>query len=275
MPEQYLCHSNDLHGFRRLGDFDPRLHARAGLRDPQSIADPQPVAAALRQPRRDQLRIGETIGGQLISAAAAVPDGGGPQHFAGPVAAARDLQERHAMGEIYHPPSNPSDNQSKLARRATTGLLATGLIPSLLFTLTSRAAHSQVILNEMPVTFTVEGYGNATTGATREAASVRGQAPDAVLFDGAARVLARLSTVNGPDIGARVVVEGSTYHVHLIEASVLLFGSAGRLEVGKRMGLPDVLTGYAPNSFAFTKAEFGPPTGRSLDPGGGLQTQFF
>ena len=178
------------------------------------------------------------------------------------------------MGEIYHPSSNPSDNQSNLARRATTGLLATGLIPSLLFTLTSRAAHSQVILNEMPVTLTVEGYGNTTTGATREAASVRGRAPAPVLFDGATRVLARLSTVNGPDIGARVVVEGSTDHVHLSEASVLLFGSAGRLEVGKRMGLPDVLTGYAPNSFAFTTAEFGPPTGRSLDPGGGLQTQF-
>jgi hypothetical protein len=37
---------------------------------------------------------------------------------------------------------------------------------------------------------------------------------------------------------------------------------------------PDVLTGYAPNSFTFTTAAFGPPTGRTLDPGGGLQTQF-
>ena len=59
------------------------------------------------------------------------------------------------MSEIYHPSSNPSDNQSNLVRRARTGLLATGLISSLLLTLTSRAAHSQVILNEMPVTFTV------------------------------------------------------------------------------------------------------------------------
>jgi len=178
------------------------------------------------------------------------------------------------MSEIHHPSSHPSDKQLNLARRATTGLLATGLIPSLLFTLTSRPARSQVILNETPVTLTVEGYGNATAGATREVASVRGQAPDPLLFDGAARVLARLRIFNGPDIGARVVVERSTNHVRLSEASVLLFGSAGRLEIGKRMGLPDVLTGYAPNSFAFTTAEFGPPTGRSLDPGGGLQTQF-
>ncbi len=178
------------------------------------------------------------------------------------------------MSAIYHASSNPSNNPSNLAHRATTGLLARGLIPSLLFALTSLPANSQVILNETPVTLTVEGYGNATIGATREAASVRGQVPDPILFDGAARVLARLRIFNGPDIGARVVAEGSTNHVRLSEASVLLFGSAGRLEVGKRMGLPDVLTGYAPNSFAFTTAEFGPPTGRSLDPGGGLQTQF-
>src|SRR6266478_4895644 len=184
------------------------------------------------------------------------------------------LAERHAMSAIYHTSPNSSDKQLHLAHRATTGLLATGLITSLLFALTSLPVHSQVILKEMPVTFTVEGYGNATAAATREAASVRGQGPDSVLFDGAARVLARLTIFNGPDIGARVVVEGSTDHVHLSEVSALLFGSAGRLEVGKRMGLPDVLTGYAPNSFAFTTAEFGPPTGRSLDPGGGLQTQF-
>jgi predicted porin len=70
------------------------------------------------------------------------------------------------------------------------------------------------------------------------------------------------------------VAETSNGNARLSEASVVLFGSAGRLEVGKRMGLPDVLSGYAPNSFTFTMAEFGPPTGRTLDPGGGLQTQF-
>jgi predicted porin len=35
-----------------------------------------------------------------------------------------------------------------------------------------------------------------------------------------------------------------------------------------------VLTGYAPNNFQFTSAEFGPASGPSLDPGGGLHTSF-
>lgn len=108
----------------------------------------------------------------------------------------------------------------------------------------------------------------------REAASIRGQAPDAVSFDGAARVLARLTKLDGPNIGLRVVAQASKHDARVSEVSILLFGSAGRLEIGKRMGLPDVLTGYAPNSFTFTTAEFGPPTGRTLDPGGGLQSPF-
>lgn len=73
---------------------------------------------------------------------------------------------------------------------------------------------------------------------------------------------------------SRVSGRGIHHASRVSEASALLFGSAGRLEIGKRMGLPDILTGYAPNSFTFTVAESGPPTGRSLDPGGGLQTQF-
>jgi predicted porin len=35
-----------------------------------------------------------------------------------------------------------------------------------------------------------------------------------------------------------------------------------------------VLTGYAPNNFQFTSAEFGPASGPSLDPAGRLQTAF-
>jgi predicted porin len=62
--------------------------------------------------------------------------------------------------------------------------------------------------------------------------------------------------------------------LRLAEASILIFGKAGRLEIGERQGLPDVLTGYAPNSFTFTGAEFGPASGPSLDPGGGLQHAF-
>ena len=168
-------------------------------------------------------------------------------------------------------------DQSALAavapRRAVTRS-TTGCVTALLVALTSPPARSQVVLNAMPVSFTIETYGNATAGVTREADTIRGPSPDAASFDGAARVLARIAILNGPDIGARVVAEGTTNNVHVSEASLLLFGSAGRLEFGKRMGLPDVLSGYAPNSFTFATAEFGPPTGRTLDPGGGLQTQF-
>jgi predicted porin len=72
-----------------------------------------------------------------------------------------------------------------------------------------------------------------------------------------------------------LVVESSPEdRFNLAEASILLSGSHGRLEVGQRQGLPDVLTGYAPNNFAFTGAEFGPASGPSLDPGGGLQHAF-
>lgn len=161
--------------------------------------------------------------------------------------------------------------------RAITRSIA-GCTIALLIALISLPVQSQIVLNETPLTFTIEAYGNTTAGATTRSASTRGVAPDAVSFDGAARVLARLATLNGPDIGARAVVEGSTdsstNNIRVSEASLLFFGSAGRLEVGKRMGLPDVLSGYAPNSFTFAVAEFGPPTGRTLDPGGGLQTQF-
>jgi hypothetical protein len=176
--------------------------------------------------------------------------------------------ERHSMSDI------DQLVWAATARRRAITHSTVGFVAVLLFALNSPAAQTQVILNEMPISATIEAYGNATTGVMREAASIRGQTPDAVSFDGAARVLARLATLNGPNIGLRVVAEASNHDARVSEVSILLFGSAGRLEIGKRMGLPDVLTGYAPNSFTFTTAEFGPPTGRTLDPGGGLQTQF-
>lgn len=121
---------------------------------------------------------------------------------------------------------------------------------------------------------TVEGFGNFTAGA-QTGASTAGSHGDAWRFDGAFRILERLHLADVPDVGARVVAQRSPEKgAQISEASLLLFGQSGRLEVGKRMGLPDVLTGYAPNSFTFTNAEFGPHSGLSLDPGGGLQTAF-
>jgi hypothetical protein len=135
------------------------------------------------------------------------------------------------------------------------------------------ATYAQVSLEHGPIELTVEGYANATTGA----GDLRLDSDDFddgdLRIDAAIRALARWHNPSGPDAGLRLVVESSPEdEFDLAEASVLLFGDAGRIEIGDRQGLPDVLTGYAPNNFTFTGAEFGPASGPSLDPAGGLQT---
>lgn len=126
-----------------------------------------------------------------------------------------------------------------------------------------------------PLSLSTEGYVNATTAFSGEH-SFSGSVNDGNLrVDAALRVLGRWANPTGPDIGVRAVVERSPEdHFDLAEASLLIFGRAGRLEAGDRQGLPDVLLGYAPNNFTFTGAEFGPASGPSLDPGGGLQAAF-
>ena len=121
---------------------------------------------------------------------------------------------------------------------------------------------------------TVEGYANLTTAASDgfEAGASRRDDPRADL---AFRVLGKFKIDDGPDLGVRLVAESSPEdRLNLAEASLLWSGNLGRLEVGERQGLPDVLTGYAPNNFSFTGAEYGPASGPSLDPGGGLQHAF-
>lgn len=124
-------------------------------------------------------------------------------------------------------------------------------------------------------TLTTEGYTNLTS-AIGDGFVVGAQGNEGdVRADLALRLLGQIKNDNGPDLGLRLVVESSPEdRLNLAEASVLLFGSHGRLEIGDRQGLPDVLTGYAPNNFSFTGAEFGPASGPSLDPGGGLQHAF-
>jgi hypothetical protein len=122
---------------------------------------------------------------------------------------------------------------------------------------------------------TVEAFGNLTAGTTSGDSVAGGASADSWRFDGALRLLGRMHFDGAPDFGARVVVQTSPEdRLQLGEASVLLLSGSGRLEIGDRMGLPDVLTGYAPNNFTFTSAEFGPASGPSLDPAGGLQTAF-
>lgn len=128
-------------------------------------------------------------------------------------------------------------------------------------------AFAQVNSQSGSLALTVEGYANVTAGESAYETGLRA--------DLAVRALGQLKLDNGPDLGVRVVVESSPEdRLVLSEASLLLSGSHGRLELGQRQGLPDVLTGYAPNNFAFTGAEFGPASGPSLDPGGGLQHAF-
>lgn len=136
----------------------------------------------------------------------------------------------------------------------------------------SPPARSQVVLESDRAQLTVEGFANST-GARVDAAPDL-QTPSDGRIDSGLRVLGRTSLGQGPTLGVRLSVEGRDADIRLTEASVLLFDGHGRIEIGERMGLPDVLTGYAPNNFQFTSAEFGPASGPSLDPAGGLQTGF-
>jgi hypothetical protein len=136
-------------------------------------------------------------------------------------------------------------------------------------------AAAQVVSHGERLDLTLEGYANLAAGFATSSNSSNEGSDDKLRVDGALRGLARWKNSAGPDIGLRVVLESSAQdRLQLAEVSVLVFGRAGRLEIGQRPGLPDVLTGYAPNNFIFTGAEFGPASGPSLDPGGGLQHAF-
>ena len=139
--------------------------------------------------------------------------------------------------------------------------------------LLSPPAHSQIVLESDRAQLTVEGFANLTLATLDTTDDLQNLDYDRI--DSRARVLSRLSLADGPMLGIRLSVEGSDENTRLTEASILLFDNHGRIEIGERMGLPDVLSGYAPNNFQFTSAEFGPASGPSLDPGGGLQTGFF
>jgi hypothetical protein len=146
------------------------------------------------------------------------------------------------------------------------------ILASLVAVVVMRPAAAQQILQSDRLTLTTEAYANITSAVGDGFAVGAEGDEDDVRADLALRLLGQFKNDNGPDLGLRVVLESSPGdRLDLAEASVLLFGSRGRLEIGERQGLPDVLTGYAPNNFSFTGAEFGPASGPSLDPGGGLE----
>jgi porin-like protein len=146
---------------------------------------------------------------------------------------------------------------------AGSGASVVTFLLSGLSVLLSPLARAQIALESDQGQLTTEGYANFTLASEDDAR-----------VDSGLRVLGRTSLRDGPTVGIRLSIEASDANARLTEASILLFDGHGRLEVGERMGLPDVLTGYAPNNFQFTSAEFGPASGPSLDPGGGLHTSF-
>lgn len=108
-------------------------------------------------------------------------------------------------------------------------------------------AYAQVNAGRGPVSLTAEGYVNATTALACEQSFTSSAKDGGLRIDAALRTLLRWSNPSGPDIGVRAVIEGSPEDkFDLAEASLLIFGRGGRLEIGDRQGLPDVLLGYAP-----------------------------
>lgn len=132
----------------------------------------------------------------------------------------------------------------------------------------------QVVLDRGGADLTVEAYANLTGAVARAdlGGDLRGLPKG--FADGAVRVYGRLKEGDW-SFGPRVVVEAATDDaLRFGERSLVLTHPWGRFELGYRQGLPDVLTGYAPNPFQFVSQEFGPTSGASLDPNGGLQTRF-
>lgn len=66
----------------------------------------------------------------------------------------------------------------------------------------------------------------------------------------------------------------SQWQLSFPEISLFAIGRFGRIEAGDRAGFPQSLIGFTPSEIAFTSAEFGPDSGKRLDPSGGLPTVF-
>jgi predicted porin len=136
-------------------------------------------------------------------------------------------------------------------------------------------AQAQVVANADAFRLTTEGFINATVGNGSHSGS--GLADDArrLQVDAGIRLFGQYNFDPQRAIGVRAELNGSPEeHVRGGERSLLYIDPVGRFEIGRRRGLPDSLVGYAPNTYAFTAAEFGVTSGRTLDPGAGLATTF-
>lgn len=129
--------------------------------------------------------------------------------------------------------------------------------------------------------FKTSGFFNLTPGAVGEQHhvpdhSVVGLVPEADLE------LTPQTRFFGTTVATRVTLNASgiwlesqdTWEASVGEASLFVIGRFGRFEIGERAGFPQTLLGYATSEIAFTQAEFGPESGRRLDPSGRLPTAF-
>jgi hypothetical protein len=137
------------------------------------------------------------------------------------------------------------------------------------------AAEAQVELERRPLKLTIEAFANATSACDHGGDSAAGSEGCGARLDGAFRLVGLAKGTSGWAAGPRIILQSSPEdEIELGERSLLFLTPWGRFEVGRRQGLPDVLVGYAPNTFIFTSAEFGPATGPGLDPDGRLPTAF-
>lgn len=136
-------------------------------------------------------------------------------------------------------------------------------------------ATAQVVTSEGAYRLTVEGFANITAGHQTRQSTIFPDRSDDARIDAGLRLFGQINLAGGRIFGIRVEGNASPEdHVEAGERSLLFIDSWGRVEVGRRRGLPDTLAGYAPNNYTFTSAQFGVSSGRTLGPGGTLPTAF-
>ena len=153
---------------------------------------------------------------------------------------------------------------AKISRNAAVSLLPLILLPF--------NVNAGVLIKHPDFSVVADAYINLTTGNAADNT-------DAVAADADIRLLGLHETEEGNKYGGRITFESTSAGSNnsdpeIGEVSLLAQSDWGRIELGERQGLPDVLTGFAPNNYTFTFAEYGPSTGRNLNPAGGLQSNF-
>ena len=152
---------------------------------------------------------------------------------------------------------------------------AVPIVAILTLSLVGPLANAQLVLDRAPFQLTTEGYANVTAARNQGEDNIADAKRYAARADAGLRLLGLVGDAKQIRFGARVELLSTKEDNFAVgERSLLALGPWGRVELGKRRGLPDVLSGYAPNGYTFTSAEFGVASGRTLDPGGDLPTSF-